>query len=174
MAVPIRARRLPIARTKEHQPGRTTVRATRHNRPPTRRPHLRLVPRPRVAINAAVLLVGLVVALMLATVVLHTRLAERQLQIDRLEDSVTEARERFDVLRSQRAELRSPNRLEVAAGELGMQSAPPAEFLPVDPYTLAEVLAGTGSGDGQTEGEPTTADPLDQIRRVKQASDGNP
>ena len=127
-----------------------------------------------MAINAAVLLVGLVVALMLATVVLHTRLAERQLQIDRLEDSVTEARERFDVLRSQRAELRSPNRLEAAAGELGMQPAPPAEFLPVDPYTLAEVLAGAGSGDGQAEGEPTTADPLDQIRRVKQASDGTP
>ena len=111
MAVPIRARRLPIARTKEHQPGRTTVRSTtRHNRPPTPRPHLRLVPRPRVAINAAVLLVGLVVALMLATVVLHTRLAERQLQIDRLEDSVTEARERFDVLRQPacRAALTQP------------------------------------------------------------------
>jgi cell division protein FtsL len=173
MAVPIRARRLPIARTKTHQPARASVRSTRHNRP-NRRPNLRVVPRPRVAINAAVLLVGLVVALMLATVVLHTRLAERQLQIDQLEDSVTEARERFDVLRSQRAELRSPNRLEAAAGELGMQQAPPAEFLPVDPYTLADVLAGAGSGDGQAEDESTTADPLDQIRRVKQASDGTP
>jgi hypothetical protein len=118
--------------------------------------------------------VALVVALMLATVVLHTRLAERQLQIDQLENSVTEARERFDVLRSQRAELRSPNRLEAAAGELGMQAAPPAHFLPVDPYTLADVLANAGSGDGQGEDESTTADPLDQIRRVKQASDGTP
>ena len=111
---------------------------------------------------------------MLATVVLHTRLAERQLQIDRLEESVTEARERFDVLRSQRAELRSPTRLEAAAGELGMQPAPPADFLPVDPYTLADVLAGAGSGDAQADSEPITADPLGQIRRVKQASDGTP
>ncbi len=88
---------------------------------------------------------------------------------------MTEARERFDVLRSQRAELRSPNRLEAAAAEIGMQQAPPAEFLPVDPYTLADVLASAGtSGMGRPRTNPPTADPLDQIRRVKQASDGTP
>ena len=36
-----------------------------------------------VAVNAALVLVGVVVVLMLAAVVLHTRLAERQLEIDR-------------------------------------------------------------------------------------------
>ena len=58
MAVPIRARRLPIARTKAHQPGRASRSLDASQPRPNRRPHLRLVPRPRVAINAAVLLVG--------------------------------------------------------------------------------------------------------------------
>ena len=59
-----------------------------------------------------------VVVLMLGTVVLHTRLAERQGEIDRLEAAVTDAREQFDVLRQQRAELRSPTRLAIEARDL--------------------------------------------------------
>ena len=55
---------------------------------------------------------------------LHTRLAERQLEIDRLERLVAAAQERFDVLRQQRAELRSPTRLAIEAARLGMHPAP--------------------------------------------------
>jgi hypothetical protein len=57
-------------------------------------------------------LVGLVLT---GALLLHTRLAERQLQIDALERSVREERQQFDVLRAQRAELRSPARLADAA-----------------------------------------------------------
>ena len=87
---------------------------------------------------------------MLGTVVLHTRLAERQGEIDRLEAAVTDARERFDVLRQQRAELRSPTRLAIEARDLGMVPTPRTEFLPVDPQTLAEVLAAAGIVDDVT------------------------
>jgi hypothetical protein len=117
------------------------------------------------------LLVGVVVVLMLAAVVLHTRLAERQLEIDRLETSVTAARERFDVLRQQRAELRSPTRLAIESGQLGMVVAPQTEFLPVDAQTLAEIIAAAGSVDEAT-GAVVPEDPLDQIRRVKAATAG--
>src|SRR3954454_5269772 len=65
------------------------------------RPGLRVVPRRRTAFTTAVLLVAVVVGLMLAAVVLHTHLTERQLEIDQLEQDVTDARGRFDVLRRQ-------------------------------------------------------------------------
>ena len=97
-----------------------------------------------MAYNAALVLGFVVVVLMLGTVVLHTRLAERQREIDRLEAAVTEAAERFDVLRQQRAELRSPTRLAIEARGCGMVPTPRTEFLPVDPQTLAEVIAAAG------------------------------
>ncbi len=119
------------------------------------------------------MLVGIIVALMLAAVVLHTRLAERQLEIDRLEAAVTEARERFDVLRQQRAELRSPTRLSLASSDLGMRDAPLTQFLPVDPATMAEVLAAAGTID-DGPGAAEIGDPLEQIRRVKATAEGQP
>ena len=124
-----------------------------------------------MAINAALVLGFVVVVLMLGTVVLHTRLAERQGDIDGLEAAVTAARERFDVLRQQRAELRSPMRLSIEARNLGMQAAPFTEFMPVDPNTLAETLAAAGVVDDAT-GALVPEDPLDQIRRVKAAGGG--
>ena len=52
---------------------------------------------------------------MMGAVFLHTRIAERQLEIDSLERSVRQAQEDFDVLRAQRAELRSLTRLSTEA-----------------------------------------------------------
>lgn len=152
---------------------RKRVRHDRAARPisgPVKRPELRIMPKPRAAANAVIVLVGLIAVLMLAAVVLHTRLAERQLEIDRLEQEVTEARERFDVLRQQRAELRSPNRLALASAELGMHAAPRTDFLEVDGITLAEVLVAAGRPD-DLDGSVTETDPLDQIRRVREAAD---
>lgn len=174
-AMPIR--RVDAPRPRSSGARRTTdVRPTptsssRPGRRPDTRPDLRIVPRPRAAANAALVLVGVVVVLMLAAVVLHTRLAERQLEIDRLEASVTEARERFDVLRQQRAELRSPTRLSLASAELGMGVAPQTEFLTVDPMRMAQIIAAAGTVDEAT-GVVVTSDPLDQIRRVKAATSG--
>ena len=173
-AMPIRKVDAPRPRSSgaRRPDGRATPSSTsRPGKRPESRPELRLVPRPRAAANAAIVLVGVVVVLMLAAVVLHTRLAERQLEIDRLEASVTEARERFDVLRQQRAELRSPTRLAIASGELGMIVAPQSEFLAVDPQTLAEIIAAAGTID-ETTGADIAEDPLDQIRRVKAATAG--
>jgi cell division protein FtsL len=137
---------------------------------PASRPELRIVPRRRIAINAALVLGFVVVVLMLGTVVLHTRLAERQVEIDQLEQDVTDARSRFDVLRQQRAELRSPTRLAIEAQRLLMIPAPRTEFLDVDPQTVAEVLASAGIVDEAT-GTISTEDPLEQIRKVKAAAE---
>ena len=136
-----------------------------------RRPDLRLVPKPRVAANAIMLLVTVIAGLMLAAVVLHTRLAERQVEIDRLERSVQEAHARFDVLRQQRAELRSPNRLAIEAGQLGMMPAPATEFITIDGYVLAHAIAAAGLVSDIDIVERRD-DPLDQIRRVREAGAG--
>jgi hypothetical protein len=173
VAATVHARRVDAPRPLRHGgPSRPATKSTpRAASRPTGKPDLRLVPKPRVALNAALVLGFVVVVLMLGTVVLHTRLSERQVEIDRLETAVTEARARFDVLRQQRAELRSPMRLSIEAADLGMRQAPRSEFMAVDPQTLAETLAAAGVVDEIT-GTITTDDPLEQIRRVKAADGG--
>ena len=106
---------------------------------------------------------------MVGRVLLHTRIAERQLEIDRLERSVAQEQEQFDVLRAQRAELRSPTRLAVSAGALGMAPGDESEFVAVDPMMLAITIARTGelpAADGSSPA-PTRSRPLDQFRLVK-------
>ena len=84
------------------------------------RPALVVVtPRRRVA-GFAITLTALVAVAMAGAIYLSTRIAERQLEIDRLEDGVRSAQEEYDVLRASRAELRSPNRLAEGAVALGM------------------------------------------------------
>ena len=114
-----------------------------------------------------------VVGLMLAAVVLHTHLTERQLEIDQLEQDVTDGARRFDVLRRQRAELRAPSRLAVEGADLGMVVQPNGDFVTVDGRTLAEAIAAAGTIDDVTNAVDPT-DPLEQFRRVKAATEGSP
>ncbi len=135
------------------------------------RPNLEIVPRRRIAANAAAVVVVIVGVLMLSAVVLHTRLAERQLEIDRLEREVSNSHQLFDVLRQQRAELRSPTRLAAESARLGMFAAPQSDFVTVDPHALAQILAATGTVS-TFDGILVEDDPLDQVRRVLAADSG--
>jgi cell division protein FtsL len=143
-------------------PARRTVAPATHRSAPA----LAVVPRRRRAAGFAVLLSFLVVTLMLGAAMLHTRLAERQLEIDRLEGAVAEAQDRFDVLRRQRAELRAPTRLAEEAGRLGMRTAVVSEFVDVDGLDLARAIAATGRSRS-SERITDELDPLGQIRLVK-------
>jgi hypothetical protein len=129
---------------------------------------LHVVPRRRLAANFAALAVVLLGILMLSAVVLHTRLAERQRQIDRLEQEVDVQHELFDVLRQQRAVLRSPTRLAAQSARLGMYAPPDSNFVPVDPWTVAQVIAVTGSA-GSIDDLLIGGDALEQVRRVRAA-----
>lgn len=135
------------------------------------RPQLRVVPKRRLAANAAAIAVVVIGVLMMSAVVLHTRLAERQLEIDRLEQQVDNEHARFDVLRNQRAELRAPTRLATAAADLGMMPALDTEFADVDPHVYAYVLAATG-GITDEDNALAAIDALDQVRRVRAAESG--
>ncbi len=167
MAVPLR--RDPVARPA---PPLRTARTPRSTRT-TAVPRLTVVPRRRRAAGFVVTLSVLIVGLMLGAAVLHTQLAERQLHIDRLDRSVREAEDRFDVLRRQRAELRSPTRLASEARGLGMVPAEVTEFVDVDGHTIAMMIAATGhpSTDGVRIERP---EPLDQFLLVKRVTNEVP
>ena len=134
---------------------------------------LTVVPARRRVAWFAVMLTVLVSAVMMAAIGLHTRIAERQLEIDELERGFRTAQEEFDVLRSQRAELRSPTRLSAGAHALGMVVAAESEFVAVDPMTLAITIARTGQvpvDDQIVVGSDQQLEPLDQFRLVKEVS----
>jgi hypothetical protein len=137
------------------------------------RPSLELVQRqrrwPAMLAGAAwaIVFVGL-----LGTAVFHTQLAERQLQIDRLDRELFVERERFDDLRYARAELRSPVRLAEAATELGMSRGRLTTFVAVDPSALARQLAAAGPSTDDVVQFVVATDPLAQFRAVKNVSGG--
>ena len=139
------------------------------------RPSLTVVPRRRrwPALVGA-LAWSLVFLGLLGAAVFHTQLAERQLRLDRIDRQVSAERERFDELRYERAELRSPARLADAASALGMYRGEVSTFVAVTPEAVARQLAAAGAiGDNAVQILIHT-DPLDQFRAVKSVTEGEP
>lgn len=160
---------LPLRHASTDQPHSTEASSDRTT--------LTVVPRRRRFASFAISLTVLVSVVMMGAVLLHTRIAERQLEIDRLERSVREAQEEFDVLRSRRAQLRSPTRLAEAATALGMAPGEESRFVPIDPMTLAITIARTGEmpiSDEIVPGSNSRLEPLDQFRLVKSVSSEAP
>ena len=139
------------------------------------RPALAVVPRRR---RWPAVFAGLAWALvflgLLGAAVFHTQLAESQLRLDRIDREVAAERERFDELRYERAELRSPVRLAAAASELGMRRGRATTFVTVTPDAVARQLAAAGPiGDNPVRIVIHT-DPLDQFRAVKGVTEVQP
>lgn len=107
---------------------------------------------------------------LLGTAVFHTQLAERQLEIDRLDRELFVERERFDDLRYERAELRSPMRLAAAAAELEMSRGELTTFVSVEPEALARQFAAAGPSTDDVVQVLFATDPLGQFRAVKNVS----
>lgn len=143
----------------------------------SQQPDLRVVPGRRRFAWFAMFLMVMVTGLLLGATYLHTRIAERQLEIDRLDTAMRTAQEEFDVLRSERAVLRSPTRLADEATALGMHPGEESEFVPVDPMLLAITIAQTGqlpTTDELVPGSYARLEPLDQFRLVKNVSQETP
>jgi hypothetical protein len=173
-AVPLRRTHTGTARPTVAGGDRTRADAARAS---SRRPSLSVVERSRrrrwpVVVASAVW--TLVVLGLLSAAVFHTQLAERQLEIDRLERAVRAERERFDDLRYQRAELRSPVRLGDAATALGMHRGNATTFVGVSPEAVARQLAAAGPIDDSVVEIVIQTDPLDQFRAVKSVSEEVP
>jgi hypothetical protein len=153
----------------------STAAATAPERAATPRPKLAVVPRRRRWPALVLSIVSLLVfGGLLGAAVFHTQLAERQLRIDRLEREVTIERERFDELRHERAELRSPAYLDTVSDELNMIRGKTSRFVRVAPQQLAVQIAAAGAVDDDTVEIVVDVDPLDQFRDVKAVSEGQP
>lgn len=129
------------------------------------RPELALVPRRRRFVGVALAFVTVVVVAMMAVTVFHTRLAERQYQLDVVERQVATERARFDLLRRERAWMASPERLADRAKDLGLVAGGRTEYLDVPADVLAVVAASTAGLDPRVARPPQT--PLDDFRTIK-------
>jgi cell division protein FtsL len=134
--------------------------------PAAPKPKLEVVQRRRFAWFAVTTTV-MISIVMVGAVLLHTRIAERQLEIDRLERAVRQEQESFDLQRARRAELRSPARLAELAAPLNMVAGAESTFVPVQPMMLAITIARTGTLPTDVGIAADRLAPLDQFRLVK-------
>jgi hypothetical protein len=133
----------------------------------TTRAALEVVPRHRR--TASIVATGCVIlfGLLLGTVALQTRIAQNQLALDKIDREVKLARERYDVLRQARAELRSPNRLMVEATRLGMTPAKNGEFMTIAPEIIAKVEASSGwLANNPAENSVSSFDQFGKVKAV--------
>ena len=137
----------------------------------TVRPHLEVVPRRRRAMGFVVVGGLLLFAMLIGAVAFQTQIARNQLALDKTERAVSASRDRYDVLRRQRAELRSPNRLAVEAKRLGMSPAQNGEFMTVTPDVVASVLASASGLSTHARDQATTS--LEQFGEIKAVTDSS-
>lgn len=134
---------------------------------------LEIVPARRRAAGLLAAFFVLVALMLLGAAALHTQLAERQYELDRLERSLRTAQDQFDDFRRQRAELRAPNRLGEEARRLGMAPAGETAFLAVDPWVVAQAIAATGRVPDGIDDRVSVL-PLEQYRAVKSVTSERP
>lgn len=113
----------------------------------------RAVPQPAISrrsrrlVLAGLFVSFLAIAMMMLVVVFQTRIAETQLNIDKIESQIAAERDRYDALRLERSSLREPSRLVAEATAMGMVPGNGTDFISVDPLTVAQVLVSTGGVD---------------------------
>ena len=164
----------PVSRTDTHQVSRPITRqvsrpVTRQVTRPVTRPVARPVSRPgnrrnskqnnakpqlrvvqpvtRSKFSKITLVIFALASVLTFIVIFQTVIAEQQLQLDKVSTDVRLARQHYNELRQQRAELRSPDYLRAQAIILGMWPGSGAKFeeIPADVVTM--VLASTGDMD---------------------------
>ncbi len=139
-------------------------------KPDTRnKSHLQVVkPVSKTTLSTASMIIIGVATVLTFVVVFQTIIAEQQLRLDKISTDVRLARQHYDELRQQRAELRAPDYLRTQAMLLGMSQGLAAKFAAVPADVVAIVLASTGAMD-QSIAEPR---PLESL--VSTATGSNP
>lgn len=130
------------------------------------RPQLAVVPRRRRAVGIVVMSCVTLFTLCLGAVAFQTRLAQNQLTLDRTERDVVLAKERYDILRRQRAELRSPTRLSLEATRLGMTPAENGEFMVIPADVVAAVAASSSGLPNEVSTKESNFDQFGQVKEV--------
>ncbi|MFN8024330.1 MAG: hypothetical protein U0Q03_22565 [Acidimicrobiales bacterium] len=134
--------------------------------------HLSLVqPRGRRVTHLAVVGSVLIGLAMLGAAAFQTQLAQRQVQLDQYDSDIRDAREQYETLRRQRAELRSPEQLATVAAANGMQPAHSSDVAQVSTEVQAIVAMSTGDIDPSVLGDGHST--LDDFREVKAITNGD-
>jgi hypothetical protein len=137
---------------------------------PSPRPQLTVVPRRRRNARLVAVAAFFASCLMLGAAAFQTQLARRQVELDRVDRQIRVAQNEFNDLRSQRADLRSPNRLAASGSVLGMTSASKTEFMEISPQVVAEVQMSAG---GAFDPGAEAKDPVfEQFKAVKSVAGG--
>jgi cell division protein FtsL len=141
-----------------HLPERRAHPTPAPRRKPTSRPdHLRVVRpserrRARLSPKAAVVLTGLLFALLFAVAIAQTILVQGQVRLDELDAQLTTEQARYQELRRDVAELESPDRIVAAAKDQGMVA--PTDLV----YLQPSIPDAAAAGDDPLV-EPAGADP---------------
>jgi cell division protein FtsL len=131
-------------------------------RPAERPNHLRVVApservRRRVTPAMAVLLTAALFATLLAVAVAHTVLVEGQVRLDQLDAQLVEEQARYQELRTEVAQLESPDRIVRAAQEQGMVT--PDDLVYLQPPAPDPSTVGPTSGDDhEPAADPTVGE----------------
>jgi hypothetical protein len=134
------------------------------------RAQLTVVPRRRRNARLVAFAAFLASSLMLGAAAFQTQLARRQVDLDLVDRQIREARNDFNDLRSQRAELRSPERLATSGAALGMTAATKTEVIEIAPEVIAEVQQSAG---GVFDPGSEVSDPVfEQFKLVKSIAGG--
>ncbi|NBR99530.1 MAG: hypothetical protein EBT42_04020 [Actinobacteria bacterium] len=114
----------------------------------TAKPQLRVVqPVTRSKFSKVTLVIVTLASLFGFIVIFQTVIAEQQLRLDKVSTDVRLARQHYNELRQQRAELRAPDYLRAQAIMLGMWPGSGAKFEEIPAEVVTMVLASTGDMD---------------------------
>jgi hypothetical protein len=146
------------------------IRSTRGVAVAAPRPQFTVVPRRRRTARLVAFAAFFASSLMLGAAAFQTQLARRQVDLDRIDGQIRAARNDFNDLRSQRAELRSPERLATSGASLGMRAATKTEFVEIGPEVVAEVQQSAG---GVFDSGTAALDPVfEEFKVVKSIAGG--
>jgi cell division protein FtsL len=128
------------------------------------RPNLTVVPRRRRAVGIAVLVATFIATSMLGAAAFQVYLARAQLQLDQLDREIRDTTARYEQLRLERAELRSPGHLQAIAEQWQLQPDGSASFMVLSPEVLAVAKQSSALLD---PGYSSERELLEQFRTVK-------
>lgn len=175
MAVAARSERAAAVRARVHGGGAADARAmVKRTAPLAEPPRNRLAVVPRRKRTARLIAAGsiIVFGLMLGAAAFQTQIARRQLTLDTFDRDIRAGREEYEVLRQQRAQLRSPGRLSVEAAALGMEPASQTQFVSLDPDSIA-IVQRTGAAANRHAATPIEQE-FEQYADVKAQALGEP
>ena len=136
----------PVTRPITRQVSRPVARQSRSRN--NSKPQLRVVqPVTRSKFSKVTLVIVTLASLFGFIVIFQTVIAEQQLRLDRVSTDVRLARQHYNELRQQRAELRAPDYLRAQAIMLGMWPGSGAKFEEIPAEVVTMVLASTGEMD---------------------------